>query len=120
MDYTNFGKRTQATPQTEPIPGKDMAQNNAGGYSFAIDDMARLQRFLILGSASATYYVSQRKLTKENLDAVEHLLEAGRGKEVVEKIIEISDAGRATSNDPALFALARCCASDDTATRWCH
>lgn len=115
--YTGFGERAQETPQTEPIPGSQQVANNAGGFSFQIDDMQRLQRFLILGSSSNTYYTKARKLTKENLDAVERLLESGRGREVVEKIVELSDAGRAISNDPALFALARCCAADDAATR---
>src|SRR5437763_70152 len=68
--YTGFGSRSESTPQTEPIPGKDMVQNNAGGYAFSVDDMQRLQRFLILGSSSPTYYSSARKLTKENLDVV--------------------------------------------------
>jgi hypothetical protein len=55
MHYTGFGKRAQATPQTEPIPGSQQVANNAGGFSFQIDDMQRLQRFLILGSSSNTY-----------------------------------------------------------------
>lgn len=117
MHYTGFGTRSQATPQTEPIPGSQQVQNSAGGYSFQIDDMQRLQRFLVLGSSSNTYYASARTLTKENLSAVEALLKAGRGKEVVDKIVEVSDAGRGISNDPALFALARCCAADDPVVR---
>lgn len=110
--YTGFGNRSKATPQTEPIPGSKQVKNSAGGYSFAVDDMMHLQRFLVLGSSSNTYYTTARKLTRENLDAVERLLKAGRGREVVDKIVEISHQGRATSNDPALFALARCCACD--------
>lgn len=117
MHYTGYGARSQQTPQSEPIPGKQMAQNNASGYSFEVDDMMRLTRFLVLGSSSGTYYVTERKLTKDNLDAVERLLKAGRGKEVVDKIVEVSDAGRAASNDPALFALSRCCAADDAEVR---
>lgn len=117
MHYTGFGARSQQTPQSEPIPGSAQIQNNAGGYSFAVDDMTRLHRFLILGSSSPTYYTSQRKLTKENLDAVERLLKDGKGKEVVNTIVEISEQGRAPSNDPALFALARCCAADDVETK---
>jgi 60 kDa SS-A/Ro ribonucleoprotein len=114
MHYTGFGSRSTTTPQTEAIPGREaeMKPNNAGGVSFAVDDMTRLQRFLVLGSAAGTFYVGKRKLTKENLDTVERLLKAGQGKEVIDKIVEISDAGRAVSNDPALFALARCCACD--------
>jgi 60 kDa SS-A/Ro ribonucleoprotein len=110
--FTGFGRRAVATPQSEPIPGKNMVRNNAGGYTFALDDFARLRRFLILGTSGGTYYVGERKLTKENLDVVESLLKGGFGKEVVDLIVEISDAGRAASNDPALFALARCCACD--------
>jgi hypothetical protein len=36
------------TPQTRPIP--NTVPNSAGGYAFAIDDWARLDRFLVLGS----------------------------------------------------------------------
>ncbi len=110
MHYTGYGKLSKQIPQNEPIPGTSQVANNAGGFSWAVDDMTRLQRFLILGTTGGTYYVGERKLTKENLDALERLLKAGRGAEVVQHIVAISDAGRAVSNDPALFALARCCA----------
>ncbi len=110
--YTGYGPRSTSTPQNEPIPGSSQVKNSAGGYSFAVDDMMRLQRFLVLGSSGGSYYASERKLTKENLEVVEQLLKSGRGKEVVDKIVEISDGGRGVSNDPALFALARCCACD--------
>lgn len=117
--YTGFGTRSTYTPQTQPIPGREaeMSPNNAGGVSFVVDDMTRFQRFAILGSSAGTFYVNSQKLTRENLTALENLLKAGRGTEVVAKIVEISDAGRAVSNDPALFALSRCCAADDTETR---
>jgi 60 kDa SS-A/Ro ribonucleoprotein len=115
--YTGFGPRSQETPQSEPLAGKQMVQNSAGGYSFPLDDMARLHRFLVLGSSSPTYYTSARKLTKENLDVVERLLSTGRGKEVVDTVVALSQSGRAPSNDPALFALSRCCAADDAETR---
>lgn len=115
--YTGFGSHSRKTPQSEPIAGRGMVQNSAGSYSFAIDDMARLHRFLVLGSSSPTYYASTRKLTTENLDAVERLLDAGRGKEVVDAVVALSQAGRAPSNDPALFVLSRCCAADDVETR---
>lgn len=115
--YTGYGNRSQATPQTEPIPGSTQVPNNAGGYSWPTDDMTRLKRFLILGATGGTYYIGERKLVKDNLTSLENLLKAGRGLEVVQTIVEISDAGRAPSNDPALFALARCCAADDVATK---
>lgn len=117
--YLNFGRFSRTTPQTEPIPGREaeMVKNSAGGVVFALDDPARLQRFLILGSSSNTYYTTARTLTKENLDVVERMLKDGKGRDIVDAITAISKAGRAASNDPALFALARCAAADDQETR---
>ena len=92
------------TPQSEPIPGKDMVKNSAGGYVFAVDDWKRLQRFLVLGSEGGTYYVRERNLTIDNAQCVARCLKAD-GNRVVDMIVEVSDAGRAPSNDPALFAL---------------
>ena len=117
MTYSQFYS-TRRTPQSEPIPGKDMAQNNAGGYAFPVDDWSRLDRFLILGAEGGTYYVGQRELTIRNAEAVRRCIQED-GLRVVEKIIEISDAGRAPKNEPALFALAMCASSDfaDVSTR---
>lgn len=93
------------TPQSESVPGKQQVENNAGGYVFAVDDWTRLDRFLILGSDKPTYYASARKLTRENAEAVVRCLKAD-GQRTVNRIVEISDTGRAPKNDPALFALA--------------
>lgn len=41
---------TRRTPQSQPIPGQPMVPNSAGGYTFAVDDWTRLERFLILGN----------------------------------------------------------------------
>ena len=112
MHYQGYGRRSQVTPQTEPIPGTSMVSNNAGGFGFAVDDLTRLKRFATLGSSSGTYYVNARDLTKQNLDVVERMLKAGQGKLIVDTVIEVSKAGRGVSNDPALFVLARCAACD--------
>jgi 60 kDa SS-A/Ro ribonucleoprotein len=102
MSYLNIFNKKQ-TPQSEPIPGT--VPNSAGGYSFALDDWKRLDRFLVLGSEGGSYYASERKLTLENAEAVIRCIEAD-GQRVVRRIIEISEAGRAPKNDPAIFALA--------------
>src|ERR1043166_6943168 len=34
------------TPQSQPIPEKDMAKNNAGGYAFKADSFSCMERFL--------------------------------------------------------------------------
>lgn len=115
MPYRRYFS-VKETPQSEAIPGKDMVENSAGGFSFKVDDWKRLERFLILGSQAGTYYISERKLTIENADAVKNCAQKD-GKRTVSKIVEISDAGRAPKNDPALFALAICAAFGDKDTR---
>lgn len=96
---------TRETTQTEPIPGKSMVANSAGGYAFAVDNWKRLERFLILGSAEGSYYASEKKLTVENAQCIVDCL-AEDADRVVRTIVEISDQGRAPKNDPAIFALA--------------
>ncbi|MGG7379003.1 hypothetical protein ACQ7B2_09640, partial [Escherichia coli] len=61
-------------PQSAPIPGSDQVANSAGGFSWAIDDWARLRRFLILGSEGGSYYAGEWKLTRENAEAIERCL----------------------------------------------
>ena len=92
-------------PQTEPIPGKPMQANNGGGFSFVVDKWSQLERFLILGAAGGTYYVTEKKLTVENAQiALECATEDY--KRAVDLIVAISVEGRAPKNDPAIFALA--------------
>lgn len=96
---------TRQTSQDEPIPGKAMTPNSAGGYSFAVDDWTRLDRFLILGCEGGSYYATEKKLTVENASAVLRCLDADP-RRTVQRIVDISVAGRAPKNDPAIFALA--------------
>jgi 60 kDa SS-A/Ro ribonucleoprotein len=107
---------TRQTPQSEPIPGKLMVPNSAGGFTFAVDNWTRLERFLILGSAGGTYYATERALTIENAECVRACI-AEDGVRTVRTIVEISDAGRAPKNDPAIFALALATGLGDTVTR---
>ncbi|MCV9964788.1 TROVE domain-containing protein [Pararhizobium sp. BT-229] len=90
--------------------------NNAGGYVFALDIWARLDRFLVLGSDAPTYYQSARKLTRENAKSVEACWKADH-RRTADRIVEISKAGRAPKNSPAIFALALGTLSDDVAAR---
>lgn len=108
--------QTQETPQSQPIPGTDQVENSAGGFTWAVDDWMRLDRFLILGTEGGSYYVSEKKLTIENADAVMRCIKAD-GERVVKRIVEISEAGRAPKNDPALFALAMAAGMGDAKTK---
>jgi 60 kDa SS-A/Ro ribonucleoprotein len=90
--------------------------NNAGGYVFALDIWARLDRFLVLGSDAPTYYQSARKLTRENAKSVEECWRADF-RRTADRIVEISKAGRAPKNSPAIFALALGTLSEDVEAR---
>lgn len=116
MKNTYTGYSTRKTSQSEAIPGKNMVKNSAGGFAFAVSDWARLDRFLILGTEGGTYYASERKITVENAECVRRCI-AANGIKTVDRIIEISDSGRAPKNDPALFALAMCAGLGDEKTR---
>lgn len=90
--------------------------NSAGGFAWAVDDWARLRRFLILGSEGGSYYAGEHALTRASADAVARAI-AADGPRAVGEIVAISRDGRAASNDPAIFALAMAAAADDEATR---
>lgn len=107
MSHTYLSKATnrKTTPQSQPIPGRQQVKNSAGGYVFKLDDWKRLERFLILGSESPTYYASSQKLTAENVGCLEACLRQD-GEKFIRTIRDISVSGRAPSNDPAILALA--------------
>ncbi len=104
-----------STPQSEKAR-EDQVQNNAGGFVFQLDCWKRLDRFLILGTEGGTYYVSEKKHTKQAAAAVSECIKQN-GVRTVEQIVAISDAGRAPKNDPAIFALAMCAGAQDDKTR---
>src|SRR4051812_38721965 len=104
INYAKIFNR-RATPQSQPIPGSTQVRNSGGGHSWAVDDWTRLDRFLILGAEGGTYYITERDLVKQNHDALVRCIKAD-GVRAVNRIVEISDSGRAPKNDPAIFALA--------------
>ena len=104
------------TAQANPIPGSTQVPDSAGGYAWAVDAWTRLDRFLVLGSEGGTFYVGERELTVENATAERACL-AEDGLRVVRRMVEVSEAGRAPKNDPALFVLAMAAGVADDATR---
>ncbi|MFL5507736.1 MAG: TROVE domain-containing protein [Gemmatimonadales bacterium] len=119
MDFTqHIATRLQRflTPQREPIPGTDQVPNSAGGYVWPVNDWVRLDRFLVLGTEGGTYYIGEKQLTIATAEAVTRCV-AADGPRVVARIVEVSEAGRAPKNDPALFALALAAGQGDSATK---
>lgn len=95
---------TRRTPQTRPADDRQ-SENSAGGFTFTLDDEARLRRFLILGADGGTYYASAKDLALDNADVVLRMARE-RGVETVRILTEISLAGRAPKQNPTLFTLA--------------
>lgn len=91
-------------PQSKPLDA-NQKQNNAGGFTYTLDEMGRLERFLILGADKNTYYVGKDRLAIENAKVVVNLIKSGKGVAVVNLLTQISLEGRAPKNAPAVFAL---------------
>src|SRR5580765_2937436 len=104
INYAKIFNR-RATPQSQPIPGSTQVRSSGGGYSWQVDDWTRLDRFLILGAEGGTYYITESDLVNQNHDALVRCIKAD-GVRAVNRIVEISDSGRAPKNDSAVFALA--------------
>jgi TROVE domain len=92
------------TPQRENALS-DQVSNSAGGYLFALDKWARLDRWLILGSEGGTYHASERLLTRDNARTIAECL-GEDGPRTIARIVAISESGRTPRNDTAIFALA--------------
>jgi 60 kDa SS-A/Ro ribonucleoprotein len=111
-----FRGRAAGTLQMMPQPDRAQVRADNGGYVYALDRWARVDRFLILGSEGGTYYATETRLTKENaVNLVEAIREDGR--HVVSRVIAISESGRAPKVQPAIFALAACAGFGDEDTR---
>lgn len=108
--------KTLETPQAQPIPGSTQAPNSAGGFAWEVNDWTKLDRFLILGNEGGSYYASEREMTLKNCEAALKCLRAD-GLRVVSRIVEVSEAGRAPKNDPAIFLLALAAGKGDAVTK---
>lgn len=105
----------KSTPQTEKAR-EDQIKNSAGGYVFQVDDMSRLDRFLMLGVDGGTYYVQEKELALGSAEFLKNLA-ATNGVQMVQRIKEISLAGRAPRQKATLFALAIASVFGDKDTR---
>lgn len=126
---TNYAKSVNRTATKTPQNRKaraDQVKNSAGGYTFALDKWDRLDRFLILGADSGTYYVGRNVHLNNNYESVIECVapngarapeRKASGLRAVERIVEISKEGRAPKNAPAVFALAVAAAFGVKATK---
>ena len=118
MHAASLSPTKAITPQSAPIPGREaeMAKNNAGGFTFTLDSWGVLDRFLMIGSESAGYYVGAKETTAKSFDNTIKCVKTD-GARVVARVLEYSLAGRAPKNDPAVVVLALAAVYGDDATR---
>jgi 60 kDa SS-A/Ro ribonucleoprotein len=90
MPYLNSFTNINKTPFTELT---------------AIDDWARLERFLILGSEEGVYYAQQTPHVTQNLQSVKACLRSD-GSRVIQRVLDVATSGRAPKKAPALEVLA--------------
>ncbi len=116
---TDYSKHLSAPPAAAPrgvpapLPGQVPGSSVGGPATWPVTDWTRLDRFLILGNEGGSYYASEQKMTKEAAEAVRRCLALDPVR-TVRRIMEVSRAGRAPKNDPAIFALALCAAEGDS------
>ena len=113
--HDHLARRNKGAPQSKRAR-EDQVENHANGFVFKLDPWASLDRFLILGTDGGTYYANERQSTLEISKPVLHCI-SENGVKVVNRIVEISDAGRAVRNDSAILLLALCLTHGDNQTK---
>jgi len=102
--------RRKITSQNLPIPSEENKQvvNSAGGFVYEVENLTRLQRFLVLGTEGGTYYQSEKDLTIKNSDNILACLSADgeTSDKTVATIIDFWNNNRAPKPNPIMFALA--------------
>lgn len=106
---------TRQTPQSRQADPRQV-RNSAGAFTFHLDSLAQLRRFLVLGVDGGTYYATAPELALDNAQVVVELARS-RGLELVNEVVAVSQAGRAPRQQPALFALAIAGGLGDAETR---
>ena len=97
--------------QMEPIEGT--VTNNAGGQSYMVSPQQRIMRFLIMGADKATYYASKEQNMFENIDNIVQMIEDGKGCDIVQILLKVSEEARAPKQTYTMIALAICSLNED-------
>jgi len=99
--YSTSGQRV-------PRAGHDdiMTKNSAGGFTYTVSDEESINRILILGTNSNSYYSSATKLTADAITAVKRMVDEGKGEMILTHLLDVYESGRAPKQDPTFFVLA--------------
>lgn len=104
MKYDKLIADPRRTAQTDQADSRQV-QNSEGGFVFTLEPLKQLERFLILGSSEGTFYASAQEVTMQSARIVTECLDINT-EAALALIADVSDKGRAVSNDPAIVATA--------------
>jgi 60 kDa SS-A/Ro ribonucleoprotein len=102
-------------PITQPLPGKAMVQNLAGGYAYDAGIWVALRRWLLTGSEKNTFYQTKEEQTCKNVEFLQKAIAEDSSK-VAEAIVDASDKG--INNHTPILALVFLSMGDDKAKIW--
>ena len=92
--------------QQQALQGQ--TRNTHGGFSFEIDNVTRLKRYLILGSARSEYNSTQTVNISNTLPFVNDMIRAGDGRTVIDTILELNKDARISREEHFLVVLRDC------------
>jgi 60 kDa SS-A/Ro ribonucleoprotein len=117
MSYKFFTNSFQprSTPQSQPIPGRDMIQGKSGGYMFKADIWQKIRRCLLIGTAENTFYSGKQELTEDFINLLKEAI-ALDPQRVAQEITYASD-GRSINNSAPILALVILSMGDEAAKR---
>lgn len=105
------------TPKTQAQKANPaQVKNAAGGYVFQIEPLAHLKRWLVLGSASGTFYASEHKLTEESIEAAREVVKT-HPHEALALVVDVSTRNLAPKVDQTIFVYALLLSHDEQSVR---
>ena len=113
--FDTLSQLVGTTGQMLPIPGReaDMMSNYAGGYTFEVSLRDRILRTVILGTDRNTYYADAKELTTDALNFVRQQIDLGRGKEILDVVMEVYREARAPKLQYGILLHAMLCRATD-------
>lgn len=83
-----------------------MIKNNADGFTYKVSDKELIERILILGTNSNTYYSSSSTLTSDSINSIKRMIADGQGKMIIDVVRDVYESGRAPKLEPTFFVIA--------------
>ena len=107
---------------SEPIEGVTQQEalvgqvaNTHGGFSYEIDNVTRLKRYLILGSSCSEYSSTKVTDVSNTVPVVNDMIRSGQGRIVIDTILELNKDARISREEHFLVVLRDCIMYKDEA-----